>query len=75
MKSLRLTLLPVVLLGLAVPAIARPTGPRDGQVLSVAVQPSPGAADVVVDLRGAVQVNDFTLREPARLVLDLTGAT
>ncbi|MGH7532396.1 MAG: AMIN domain-containing protein, partial [Gemmatimonadales bacterium] len=75
MKLLRLTLLPVVLFGLAVPALARPTGPRDGQVLSVAVQPAPGAADVVIDLRGAVQVNDFTLRQPARLVLDLTGAT
>ena len=75
MKFLRLTLLPVALFGLAAPALARPTGPRDGQVLSVAVQPAPGAADVVIDLRGAVQVNDFTLSQPARLVLDLTGAT
>ncbi|MFI5234289.1 MAG: AMIN domain-containing protein [Gemmatimonadales bacterium] len=80
MKSLRLTLLWLVTFGLAIPAAARPvgprsSGPRDGQVLSVAVQPSPGAAEVVINLRGAVEVRDFTLHGPARLVLDLTGAT
>lgn len=75
MKLLRLTLLPAALAALAAPLLARPTGPRDGQVVSVAVQPAPGAAEVVIGLRGAVEVNDFTLREPARLVLDLTGAT
>jgi type IV pilus assembly protein PilQ len=74
MKSLRLFLLPLAALLLAAPA-ARAAGPRDGQVLSVAVQPAPGAAEVVINVRGAVEVHDFTLREPARLVLDLTGAT
>ena len=75
MKLPRLTLLPLAMLALALPAVARSAGPRDGQVLSVAVQPAPGAAEVVIGVRGAVDVHDFTLREPARLVLDLTGAT
>ncbi|HEU4763088.1 MAG TPA: AMIN domain-containing protein [Gemmatimonadales bacterium] len=74
MKPLRLFLLPLAALLLAAPPV-RAAGPRDGQVLSVAVQPAPGAAEVVINVRGAVEVHDFTLREPARLVLDLTGAT
>jgi type IV pilus assembly protein PilQ len=74
MNRLRLTLLPLLAFAAAAPA-AHASGPRDGQVLSVAVQPSPGAADVVIGVRGAVDVHDFTLRDPARLVLDLTGAT
>lgn len=74
MNRSRVTLLSLLALGVAAPAL-RASGPRDGQVLSVAVQPSPGAADVVIGLRGAVDVRDFTLRDPARLVVDLTGAT
>lgn len=74
MNRLRLTLLPLLALAVTAPA-AHASGPRDGQVLSVAVQPAPGAADVVIGVRGAVDVHDFTLRSPARLVLDLSGAT
>jgi hypothetical protein len=29
---------------------------------------------VVIDVRGSVEVTDFVLQNPARLVLDLTGA-
>jgi type IV pilus assembly protein PilQ len=46
----------------------------DGEVRAVSVLPSAGRVSVVIDLRGAVQVQDFTLTNPARLVLDLTGA-
>ncbi len=48
--------------------------PRDGEVRSVTVAPASGKVAVVIDLRGAVEVQDFTLDSPARLVLDLIGA-
>lgn len=43
-------------------------------VLGVSVVPAPGRAEVVIDVRGPVEVTDFVLQNPARLVLDLTGA-
>jgi type IV pilus assembly protein PilQ len=49
-------------------------GSPSGEVTSVSVVPSPGRADVVVNIRGAVDVEDFVLREPARLVLDVKNA-
>jgi type IV pilus assembly protein PilQ len=45
-----------------------------GDVLGISVVPAPGRAEVVIDVRGPVEVTDFVLRNPARLVLDLTGA-
>src|SRR2546430_9609357 len=33
-----------------------------------------GSVEVVIDLRGAVDIQDFTLANPARLVVDLQGA-
>ena len=47
---------------------------RDGEVRAVTVAPASGKVVVVIDLRGAVEVQDFTLESPARLVLDLLGA-
>jgi len=48
--------------------------PRDGEVRAVSVLPAAGSVEVVIDLRGAVDVQDFTLASPARLVVDLQGA-
>ncbi|HTT68739.1 MAG TPA: secretin N-terminal domain-containing protein [Gemmatimonadales bacterium] len=57
----------------AVPATPPPhAGP--GDVTAVSVLPSPGRAEVAIDVQGVVHVSDFVLREPARLVLDLVGA-
>ncbi len=53
-------------------ALAGPGG--DGEVKGVSVVPAPGKVEVVIDLQGAVDVQDFTLSNPARLVIDLTGA-
>jgi len=50
------------------------TGGRDGEVRGVSVLPATGKVEVVIDLQGAVQVQDFTLSGPARLVIDLVGA-
>jgi len=59
-------------------AAAAPTLPAsgfgDGEVRAVSVLPAAGKVSVVIDLRGAVQVTDFTLTNPSRLVLDLQGA-
>jgi type IV pilus assembly protein PilQ len=47
---------------------------RDGEVRAVSVAPANGRVNVVIDLQGAVEVQDFTLDAPARLVIDLVGA-
>jgi type IV pilus assembly protein PilQ len=49
-------------------------GPQDGEVKAVSVLPAAGSVEVVIDLRGAVDIQDFTLANPARLVVDLQGA-
>src|SRR5213078_5157102 len=48
--------------------------PRDGEIKAVSVQPAARSVEVVIDLQGAVEVQDFTLAGPARLVIDLQGA-
>ena len=40
----------------------------------MSVLPSPGSAIVIIDVQGAVSVNDFTLGGPPRLVVDVVGA-
>jgi type IV pilus assembly protein PilQ len=46
-----------------------------GEVKAVSVLPAPGRAEVVIDVAGSVGYQDFTLAGPARLVVDITGAT
>jgi type IV pilus assembly protein PilQ len=43
-------------------------------VTSISVVPTPGRAEVVVNIRGAVDVEDFVLSNPARLVVDVKNA-
>jgi len=50
------------------------TAVRDGEVRGVSVLPASGKVEVVIDLQGAARVQDFTLTNPARLVIDLIGA-
>ncbi|HSG01243.1 MAG TPA: secretin N-terminal domain-containing protein, partial [Vicinamibacterales bacterium] len=42
---------------------------------AVSVLPGAGRALVVIDVAGSVSVQDFTLDNPARLVIDVVGAT
>jgi type IV pilus assembly protein PilQ len=72
----RITALAALAVMVAAPqAIARPrTGTGDGEVRAVSVVPAPGKVAIVIDLHGAVEVQDFTLKNPARLVIDLLGA-
>ena len=69
------------LLAAAPPSLAPGVSPgiggapgRDGEVKAVSVLPAPGRVEIVIDLRGAVEVQDFTLASPARLVIDLQSA-
>jgi type IV pilus assembly protein PilQ len=56
-----------------------PSAPREaaltGAVTALSVVPGTGRADVVIAVDGAVDVMDFTLEAPQRIVIDLKGAT
>lgn len=58
---------------LAPAAVAAPS--PDAQVTGVSLLASPGKAELVIGLNGAVTVKDFVLANPSRIVLDLSGAT
>jgi len=49
--------------------------PAEGAVTSISVVPASGRAELVIGVAGAVEVADFTLRSPDRIVLDITGAS
>ena len=72
MRKRALGLLALVAVQLA--AVPARSHAPSGDVLGVSVVSAPGRAEVVVDVRGQVGVTDFVLQNPARLVLDLTGA-
>src|SRR5437899_9615116 len=72
-------LLPPAVAVLAAPVLAPRAlagttgGVRDGEVRGVSVRAASGKVEVVIDLQGAAVVQDFTLSNPARLVIDLQG--
>ena len=73
MKGLtRVVLAAAAVLVTATPA--RAAALQGGQVTGVSLLPAPGRAEVVVGVRGDVEVKDFVLRSPDRLVLDVSGA-
>lgn len=60
----------------ATSAAAAPAGRDDAAaVTAVRVVPGAGRADVVLSFEGAVQVTDFVLVNPHRIVVDVKGAT
>jgi type IV pilus assembly protein PilQ len=74
MKVLIRSLLALALaVSLTPPAWA--TALQGGEVTAVTLQPAAGRAEVVIGIRGSVDVKDFVLQNPARLVLDVTGAS
>ncbi|HEU5039940.1 MAG TPA: AMIN domain-containing protein, partial [Gemmatimonadales bacterium] len=60
---------------LAAATPARAAEPGTGEVTAVSLTPAAGKAQVVIGIRGAVEVKDFLLTAPDRLVLDVVGAT
>jgi type IV pilus assembly protein PilQ len=71
-RIIRLMVATAAIFGVTSAALA--DGPASGEVTGVSVQPSPGRADVIINVRGAVDVRDFMLTSPNRLVLDVVGA-
>src|SRR5215207_11142381 len=49
--------------------------PAEGAVTSLSVVPASGRAELVIGVAGAIEVADFTLRSPDRIVLDISGAS
>ena len=68
----RWMLVAAAVLGTAAPL--RAEGPGSGEVTAVSLAPSAGKTEIVVNVRGAVDVRDFLLAAPDRLVLDVVGA-
>ncbi|MGH7560544.1 MAG: AMIN domain-containing protein, partial [Gemmatimonadales bacterium] len=72
MKRRSSLLASALLLLTAAPALVR--ADRDGEVRAVSLVPAAGRAELVIHVRGAVQVTDRTLTDPNRIVLDVAGA-
>ncbi|HTI04386.1 MAG TPA: AMIN domain-containing protein [Gemmatimonadales bacterium] len=66
-------LLLAALFAVAAPGALAGTANRDGEVRGVSVLPASGNVEIVIDVQGAAVVQDFTLANPARLVIDLQG--
>jgi type IV pilus assembly protein PilQ len=66
--------LAAAVLAVAAPA-ALPAAPPAGELTAVRIVSAPGRVDFVMQVQGAVQVTDFFLADPDRLVLDVAGAT
>jgi len=49
--------------------------PEEGAVTSLSVVPASGRAEVLIGVGGSVTVQDFTLHNPERLVVDISGAS
>ncbi|MEE8496952.1 MAG: AMIN domain-containing protein, partial [Acidimicrobiia bacterium] len=71
-RMLKFALVAVALATVAAPAHADP--PVGGEVTSISLVSSPGRAEIVISVRGAIEVRDFVLYQPARLVIDVVGA-
>lgn len=48
---------------------------NDGAVTSLSIVPTSSQAQITIGIEGAVQVRDFVLRDPDRIVVDISGAT
>src|SRR5687767_10842360 len=65
----------IALMGATDGRAADTDAPRgSGEVVSLSVVPITGRAEVVIAVDGSVDVQDFTLSKPARVVIDLKGA-
>jgi type IV pilus assembly protein PilQ len=68
----RWMLVTAAVLGTATPM--RAEGPGSGEVTAVSLAPAAGKTEIIVAVKGAVDVRDFLLSSPDRLVLDVVGA-
>jgi type IV pilus assembly protein PilQ len=68
----RWMLVAAAVFGTATPV--RAEGPGSGEVTAVSLAPAAGKTEILVAVKGAVEVRDFLLSSPDRLVLDVVGA-
>jgi type IV pilus assembly protein PilQ len=68
----RWMLVAAAVFGTATPV--RAEGPGSGEVTAVSLAPAAGKTEILVAVTGAVEVRDFLLSSPDRLVLDVVGA-
>jgi type IV pilus assembly protein PilQ len=68
----RWMLVAAAVFGTATPV--RAEGPGGGEVTAVSLAPAAGKTEILVAVTGAVEVRDFLLSSPDRLVLDVVGA-
>jgi len=59
----------------ATPATERHPQPPAASVISLSVVPTSERSELVIGVDGPVEVQDFTLRDPDKIVVDVTGAT
>jgi type IV pilus assembly protein PilQ len=66
----------VVTMGFKTPAPhdATTDAAKGGEVRALSIVPASGRAEVVIAVDGSVDVSDFALASPARIILDLKGA-
>ncbi len=64
----------LLLASLSTATSARADEPVGGEVTAVSLAPAAGKTEIVINVRGAVDVRDFFLSSPDRLVLDVVGA-
>ena len=57
------------------PASERLPQPPAASVISLSVVPTSERSELVIGVDGPVEVQDFTLRDPDKIVVDVTGAT
>ncbi|MGE0442161.1 MAG: AMIN domain-containing protein [Gemmatimonadales bacterium] len=69
------SLVATTVLSFAAAPIAPRGEPTDGEVRAVSLRPAAGGAELAINVQGAVSVTDMTLSDPARIVLDLEGAS
>ncbi len=74
---MKLVLTAIVAAALVYGPAARPVDarPAEGSVRSLSIIPASGKAELVIGVSGGIEVRDFTLPSPDRIVLDFTGAS
>ena len=70
-----MTLVAALAVALVAGAWRPAAGPDAGAVTSLSVVPMSGRAQVLIGVGGTVSVQDFTLQDPDRLIVDISGAS
>ncbi|MHB1864055.1 MAG: AMIN domain-containing protein [Gemmatimonadaceae bacterium] len=70
-----MTLVAALAVALVAGAWRPAAGPDAGAVTSLSVVPMSGRAQILIGVGGTVSVQDFTLQDPDRVIVDISGAS